>query len=471
MFKRFFQDSAVYGLTNLLQKISGFGFITLFSYLIKPEAFGTFDFISLLSSLVILLVPLEISQGVARYYALAENSHEKQAYASTSFWFTLGTFFLFGMVACLAANPLGAWIFQRPDEAELVRAGACLIISNGLLYMLQNQLRWELRPRAYSLLYLFNSLFCGCITVVLLWFFHLQVWGLILGYLGGNLCTLLLGLFLTRNTYACQFSWQRAKQMLTFSLPLVPSGLGVFIALSIDRVVIKDLLGFYEVGLYGFAIRFSTVISILISGVQLSLTPLVYQHYKESETPGQIAQIFQGFWSLSLVIILGLFLFIEPLMHILVDSKYWGAVTLIPLLAIATLVSNLYIFAPGLGLFKKTGQIAILNLMSALLNIGLNYVLIPLFNIHGAALATLSVALLTSFTYFVLSQRYYPIPFTHKQFILSTLSVFGFCIFFQWSSSFLGPLGLWSMRIGGFTLFTILLSYWGIGRMLRLKSS
>jgi O-antigen/teichoic acid export membrane protein len=471
VFQRFFKDSAVYGLTNLLQKISGFGFIALFSYLIKPEAFGTFDFISLISSVVILLVPLEVSQGVARYYALAENPDEKKSYASTSFWFTIGTFFLFGSVVYLLAKPLGAWLFQRADESELVRAGICLIISNGLLYMLQNQLRWELRPKAYSILYLLNSLFCGSITVALIWFFHLQVWGLILGYLGGNFCTIIFGLFLTRQTYALQFSWQRARQMLAFSLPLVPSGLGVFIALSIDRVVIKELLGFYEVGLYGFAIRFSTVISILISGVQLSLTPLVYQHYKESETPGQIAQIFQGFWSLSLVVILGLFLFIEPLMHILVDAKYWDAVTLIPLLAIATLVSNLYIFAPGLGLFKKTGQIAILNLMSALLNLGLNYVLIPLFNIHGAALATLSVALLTSFTYFVLSQRYYPIPFAQKQFIWSTLSVFLFCVFFHWLSSFLGPLGLWALRIAGFTLFSIVLSYWGIGRMFRLKAT
>ena len=297
-------------------------------------------------------------------------------------------------------------------------------------------------------------------------FLHLQVWGLILGYLVGNFCTLVCGLLLTRKTYAMQFSWQRAREMLVFSLPLVPSGLGVFIALSIDRVVIKDLLGFYEVGLYAFAIRFSAVISILISGVQLSLTPLVYQHYQESETPGQIAQIFQGFWTLSLGVILGLFLFIEPLMHILVEAKYWEAVTLIPLLATATLVSNLYIFAPGLGLFKKTGQIALLNLLSAVLNLCLNYVLIPLLNIHGAAWATLMVAVLTSLTYFILSQRYYPIPFAGKYLILSTLSVSGFCLLFRGISVFLGTWGLWSLRIFGFIFFAIL-AYLGLSRLRR----
>lgn len=460
MLNRFLKDSAVYSLASLLQKATGFVFLAIFSYLIAPEAFGIFDYIVLMSGIVILLVPLEISQALARFYTTAEKQSEKQLYASSSFWFTSGALSLFSLFTWLGSEWLGPWLFEGRDDAQnLLQFSVLFIASNGLIYMLQNQLRWELRPRAYSLLILLNSLSCGLFSVGLIMGAKQGLWGLFWGYLLGNTLTFICGLILARHSYSFQFSWDKVKEMLTYSLPLVPSGLGVFVALSIDRLLIKTLLNFYDLGLYGLAIRFSSTITLLISGIQLSLTPLIYHHYKDTETPGHVAKIFHGFWGGGLWVILSLSLGIEPVMWLFIDESYFAAARIIPILAAATLVSQLYIFAPGLGLFKKTKHIALINLVAALLNTLANYLLIPLIGLYGAALATLSVSVLSALVYFRFSQSYYTIPFNSRRIILMTLFIAFAAGGYLCTSSFLF---IWRFILAlSLWLLGSLVLYWG----------
>ena len=50
----------------------------------------------------------------------------------------------------LAAVQIAQALFGDEAYARAVRAGGCAIALNGVLYLLQNQFRWELRPRAYA---------------------------------------------------------------------------------------------------------------------------------------------------------------------------------------------------------------------------------------------------------------------------------------------------------------------------------
>ena len=49
-----------------------------------------------------------------------------------------------------AAVPIAQALFGDASYARAVRAGGCAIALNGVFYLLQNQFRWELRPRAYA---------------------------------------------------------------------------------------------------------------------------------------------------------------------------------------------------------------------------------------------------------------------------------------------------------------------------------
>jgi O-antigen/teichoic acid export membrane protein len=67
-------------------------------------------------------------------------------------------------------------------------------------------------------------------------------------------------------------------------------------------------------------------------------------------------------------------------------------------------------FAPGLGLAKRTRTIAVLNVAAAVLNTALNFLLIPRLGLMGAAVATLIGSIFTAVAYVILGSRHYRVP-------------------------------------------------------------
>ena len=60
--------------------------------------------------------------------------------------------------------------------------------------------------------------------------------------------------------------------MVFYSSPLVLSSIGIVLSMYIDRIVIKDLLGFDELGRGRVAFRFTAISGFVIMGFKQSLT-------------------------------------------------------------------------------------------------------------------------------------------------------------------------------------------------------
>jgi len=66
-------------------------------------------------------------------------------------------------------------------------------------------------------------------------------------------------------------------------------------------------------------------------------------------------------------------------------------------------------------LVRKTSYIAWTVSLAAVLNIGLNFLLVPRFGMVGAAFATASSYCVSAYLLYLVSQHYYPIPFQLKK--------------------------------------------------------
>jgi O-antigen/teichoic acid export membrane protein len=113
--------------------------------------------------------------------------------------------------------------------------------------------------------------------------------------------------------------------------------------------------------------------------------------------------------AISLVLLLAGFS--KELLWVFTTTQYYGSWHTIPLLAAAMLLANMYIFAPGIFIARRTGLVAAINVGAALLNVGGNFLLIPVFGTLGAASATLASSLIAFLMYVYCNRRFYPIPF------------------------------------------------------------
>ena len=423
MLRQFFKDSTVYAAGNIISRGISLLLLPFYTRVFSPADYGIIDILTVFATLVNVTIALEISQGVARYFPDATTQAEKIAYASTALWFTVGMYTLFVVVAYIATPVLTPWLLQGQGHEALLRVVILSLWGNGIFYLAQNQLRWQLQSTLYAIANLTFTLATISMTILFVLGLHLGILGFFYGQLVGSMLGAILALYFARHSY--RFVFDRAKQtdMLRFSIPLVPSSIAVFIAAYMDRIAIQKLMSMADVGLFGVGYRLASVISLVMVGFQGALIPLVLTHYREPGTPAELARIFRYFLALALLIFLGLSVFSREILALFTTPDCYAASDVLPLLVPAVLLSGMYIFAPGLTITKNTKAFGIVNLMAALLNVILNFALIPYLGITGAALATLTSAFGAFAALMIKSQKVYLVPHNWKRIIGSLLPI------------------------------------------------
>jgi len=422
MIRTFFRDSAIYTIPTILSTGISFFLVPLYTRVLSPADYGALDMITVFGSLVALTVALEISQGVARYYREEQTENGRSLLASTALWFTVISFTLFLIVALIMAQELSLLVLGVPDLENVFRLGVINIWFSGLLYLLRNQLRFELRSKAYSMVSIVHSIATATASVLLAYVFHFGIYGLLSGMIIGTIAGSIFGFWYLRTTFKFWFDVPKLKTMLAFSIPLVPSSISVFVSMYIDRLMINHYLSLEAVGLYGIGFRLASISTLVLVGFQTALIPLIYKHYKEPETPHQLEIIFRYFLSFVLMIFSVLTLFADYALRILTTPAYYPARDLVPFLVPAILLSQMYIFAPGIGIAKKTHLYIWINICGACLNTLFNWLLIPSLGYVGAAIATMLGYACVFGAYMLCSQKLYYVPHNWKAIISVVLA-------------------------------------------------
>ena len=423
MIKSFIKNSAIYTIATVFTRGIAIFLIPIYTRYLTPSEYGIIDYFIILTSIINLTIALEITQAVVRYYQDAETIEEKRSYVSTAFLFTIFIYSLYFIISFIFSNELSSLFLDDDNMSMLFIIVSGSIATNGIFCFVQNQLKFEIRPKDFAIVSIVNVVVLASVAIYLLIVVGLKVESIFISQIIANIICSILAVYMARNSYGFLFVYSKFKEMIAFSYPLVFSGIGVFVAMYIDRIAIKDLLGLEELGIFGVAYRFASVAGLVMIGFQSSLMPLVYKHYKEENTPKDISKILNIFTVFALFTVAGSILFAKEMVVLFTTEAFYSSANLIAILVMTVFFSNMYIFAPGIGIAKKTKLTAMVTISSAILNTILNYTLIPVFGLIGATYATL-ISVVTGFLfYMVIAYKYYPIPYKIKELIFSFVFV------------------------------------------------
>lgn len=460
MISDFLKNSLIYTLSTLISKGLNIILMPIYTNILLPTEFGIFDLFIIFGSIVSFTVALEISQAVARFTPSIDSQNLKISYVSTAFWFTLGMYVIFLLTTFIFSEEISYAILNLDSYTNVFQIAIIYIFLAGIFYFLQNQLRFEGNSKGYALLSIVFSIANIILTFVFGIVMELGINGIFLAMTLSSGISVLVAFFFIKNLIKIQFNVKALKEMLLFSIPLVPSSIAVFFSMYIDRYMLNHFLGLEAVGIYSVAARFALIMSLVMTGFQMAITPLVYQKYNDSDTPHNLSRIFRYFIASGLVLFLTISIFSEEIISLLTSPDYHEAFTLIPFLALAFLLSNMYVFMPGIAIKKKTHLFVIINIIGAISNTILNFLFIPYFGLIGAALATTISYFLVFLLYAYFSQKYYFV--THKWFpiALALLMSTAFIIIINlislsfWQILFIKPIFI--------ILFVTLIFYTGI---------
>jgi O-antigen/teichoic acid export membrane protein len=221
-----------------------------------------------------------------------------------------------------------------------------------------------------------------------------------------------VGLWMTRSSYAFVFSSERLKELLHFGVPLVPLSLAHYVMTYSDRYFLRHFSGLNEVGLYAVGYRLASVVGLLVFGFQSAWGPFVYSTYKEKEAKEVFARTFDYASVVVCFAILVLSLFSREVLSVFTTADYVEAYAVIPFISASIAAYGFgACFGIGIGIAKKNIHRAWGGMLAAVLNLGLNYLLIPHSGMVGAAVASLVSFLLLDVILMIISQRYYHVEF------------------------------------------------------------
>ncbi len=421
MIRAFFKDGLIYALPALLSRGLSVFLVPLYTRVLSPADYGSFDLLMAVSNFLLIVVAFEVSQGLARFYAAEKNRFLQIKYASSALWFTFGCHFIFSVVMFFFSGPLSVFVMGRENTQAEFQVGIAYIFLSAIFSLIQNQFRWELRSKHYAAASLLFSFSSAAAVVVFAYFLKMGLMGLLLGMLLGVLLAVIYGLWNLRGSFGFYFDYVCLKQMLIFSIPLVPSSLAVVSSVYIDRLMLNYLMSVDDVGIFGIGARLASIAGLLVVGFQGALTPLVYTYYQEPETPRQLASIFRYFSAASLLLCAFVSIFAKDILFLVTTPDYYSAASVVVFLTPAILLAQMYIFAPGIGIAKKNHIMVWVNVGGLLLGASLNWLFIPIFGIDGAALSTCISHFFVFSALMVFSQRYYFVPHAWSRILMSCL--------------------------------------------------
>jgi O-antigen/teichoic acid export membrane protein len=289
-------------------------------------------------------------------------------------------------------DSLAGWLFDVP-EWHLSLLVAAAVLAAFVSRFLSLVLRMNERGLAYSMSQLLPKLLLLVIIgAYVLTGANNTLTNLVIANTSAFVLVCVVFGFNTRNVWmvsiASELDVQSLKSMLRFGLPLIASGLAFWSLTAVDKLFLKALSDFKELGVYSVAVSFAAAATVFKAIFSTVWAPTVYKWVANGQNLEKISEVTRY------VLLVVVFLFSMAgllsgfVVYILPDNYSdvrWIVVAcmgfpLFYLLSEATVV--------GIGITKKTAYALVAPTGALVVNIVGNMALIPEFGSAGAAAST-----------------------------------------------------------------------------------
>ena len=184
------------------------------------------------------------------------------------------------------------------------------------------------------------------------------------------------------------FSWEFWKYGFRFNIVLIPHYISTQILSQSDRLMINNMCGRSDAGIYSVAYNFAMLLSLITSSINSSLTPYVYQSIKNGNNG--LKKRTTAIVLFVAVITIGIICVVPELFTFLLPESYYPALKVIPPVTAAAFFFFVHpLFASIEFYYGKNKYVTVASVIGAVFNIILNYIFINIYGFMAAAYTTL----------------------------------------------------------------------------------
>jgi O-antigen/teichoic acid export membrane protein len=408
--------AAVYLVANVVNAAIPFALLPLLTRVLGPEGYGEVAMFQTLLCALESMVGLSVAGAAGRKYYDADGAcaqRELAGFIGACLQLVLcASVLMLGLIQLLR-EPLAAALGLRPQWMSwAVFACACSAVMG--LRLGQWQVRHQ--ARCFGALQVSQGLLNMALSLLLVVGLEQGAGGRIAAQVGTTGLFALLALALLRRDALLRLLVWRPddlKAALAFGLPLVPHFSGLFLLNAVDRVVIHAELGLAEAGVYMVAVQMANGMGLVFDALNKAYGPWLFERLRRNDA-AEKRRIVRLTYAWFVLVLLGAVLALElgpPLVGWLAGPEFAHAGVLIGWLALGQAFNGMYYMVNNYVFYsRRTGALALVTVVSGVVNVALLLALVKPLGLQGAAMAfSLSMGLRFGLTWWV-AQRRCPMP-------------------------------------------------------------
>ena len=226
-----------------------------------------------------------------------------------------------------------------------------------------------------------------------------------------------------------QYNKELAQEMFKYAFPLVIAGFAGIINETLDRVMLKHLLfnrggmtlqaAEAQLGIYSACYKLAMIVAIFLQAYRYAAEPFFFAQNKNKDRNKIYVRIMNYFVASVCFVFLAVALNIDIFKHFIRNEAYWAGLGVVPILLIANVFLGIY-YNQSIW-YKLSGQTrfgAYIAIGGAAITVLINLIFIPLYGFWASAWATLIVYAVQMVASYLLGQKYYPIKYNLRKFVL-----------------------------------------------------
>lgn len=407
----FFKGFAIYLGSSVLNKAIPFLLLPILTNYLSPEEYGLLAIYQVMISFVLPLVGMNMQNNITRNFF-----KESKDYVAKM---VFNLIIVLTSVAALISLLLTIYLLAGGNHFSIPKRWIYALPIIAYMSMLNNFNLTILRNRKRALEFggfeISKTLIDLSLTVLLIVVYSFSWEGRATGIL---ISTVLIGLLSVYRVWQSGYlrikiDKTQIKEILRISLPLIPHGLGGVILTLGDRVLIDQMISTSALGVYTVGYQFGMIMVLVSTAFNQTWTPWVYELLAKENSANK-KKIVKATYLVALgllmlaLVVTGLSYYLLPFMT---TEEYHGAFVYVIWIALGYAFYGMYTLVFPYGVHVgKTSYLGIITFSAAIINLIVNYFLIKMNGVIGAAQATLISYMFMFAAVWWYSNKLYPMP-------------------------------------------------------------
>lgn len=389
--KLFIENFLVYGLGGIISKLIPLIMVPIVTGIMpSSEYFGISDLSNTIINFCGALASMGMYDAMYRLFFEKDDKEYKKAVCSTALGFTFISSLIVFFIMLIFKNFIAQCFFSNKQYAYVVYISAIATLVGATNSMIAAPTRMQNKRKVFLVTNTIGSLSSYAIAIPLLLAGYYVIALPLAAVLSGIALEIAFGIMNHSWFKYKYFNRNILKQLLLIGVPLLPNFLIYWLFNSCDKIMITNILGIGEAGIYSVGSKLGNCSQLIYTAFAGGWQYFAFSTMKEENQVKSNSMVFEYLGVISFITSCFVTASSYFLFSLLFTEQYLSGYIVAPYLFIAPLLQMLFQVACNQFIvIKKTWPNMFILSCGAVVNIVMNYFLIPIMGIEGASISTL----------------------------------------------------------------------------------